>query len=242
MKFGVFSDVHGNLEALLSVLKCLKAERVDRRVCLGDLVGYGPDPGACVDLVREHADMVLAGNHDHAALGLTDLSHFNPYARFALLWTQSQLTAEVVSFLSGLHVANSWEGLCFAHSSPCEPLMWHYMISSEDAQANFRCFAEPICFVGHSHSPVFFVEESPVRVVCVQTTRFAIEKGKRYLINVGSVGQPRDGDPRAAYLIYDVSAGTVELKRVPYDIAVTQEKMARAGLPRFLIERLAIGY
>jgi len=215
---------------------------VERRACLGDLVGYGPDPRACAELIRQHADVVLAGNHDHAVVGLTDISLFNPYARAAVLWTRSQLTPVETSYLAALPVSCAWEGLCLAHSSPREPAMWHYVFSLEEAETNFHCFREPICFVGHSHCPAFFVQERPGRVVCRQAPQLAIEKGKRYLINVGSVGQPRDGDPRAAYLIYDTRTARIELKRVPYDVATTQAKMARAGLPPFLIERLSVGY
>lgn len=241
MKFGVLSDIHGNLEALQAAAAELTRRGIERWVCLGDLVGYGPDPGACIELIRRQADLVLAGNHDHAALGLTDPAWFNPQARAAILWTRSRLTPDEAAYLKDLPVSRSWQGACLAHSSPREPGQWHYILSLEEAQENFPCFPERLCFVGHSHVPAVFVEEEG-EVRCEDSVRGGLETGGRYLINVGSVGQPRDGDPRAAFLIYDSAAEEFELVRIPYDIAATQAKMRRAGLPRFLIERLAVGY
>jgi predicted phosphodiesterase len=236
----VISDVHSNLEALQAVLAALQKEKPERLFFLGDCVGYGPDPDACVDLLKGHCDMMLAGNHDYAVAGLTDISCFNPNARTAIIWTSEIMSQRHISFLRRLPV--TWalpdEGLFFVHSTPHDPERWHYLSGMNGARINFYYFNGQICFLGHSHIP-FIIERDPEGRLMFYENEAEIRPGCRYIVNAGSVGQPRDGDPDAAYVM--VKGGALKIKRIPYDILLTQKKMRKAGLPSFLAERLAFG-
>jgi len=248
MRVLLLSDIHSNYQALTAVVRDARDRGpVDAIWNLGDTVGYGPDPGQCVRFLQDEGAVSVAGNHDLGAIGRISLSDFNPYAAAACRWNGSQITHEEAAFLGSLPLRVEEGPFTLAHGSPRDPV-WEYLFSEDTARQNFPLFNTPFCLVGHTHVPLAFtLEDRDGRQQCrgallAPEVPLKLEQGIRLIYNPGGVGQPRDGDPRAAYLIYDVSAGTVELKRVPYDIAVTQEKMARAGLPRFLIERLAIGY
>lgn len=240
MRFIIISDVHGNLEALEAVLKEVKTHHNGDILFLGDSVGYGPDPKECIKVLKKESNILLAGNHDWAVIGKTDISYFNPYARAAVEWTQGVLSNEEKLFLEGLPVAErlKGEGLYLVHSTPKEPEQWHYLITTWDAHINFHFFSEKICFLGHSHQPVV-IEKTKAGEMALYRDSVEVKDGCRYIVNVGSVGQPRDGNPDASYALFD--DGKIEIKRVPYDIVLTQKKMRMAGLPDYLIERLSRG-
>jgi len=241
MQIIILSDVHGNLEALMAVLCDIRNLRDKGEVFfLGDSVGYGPDPSECIKVIREEADIILAGNHDRAVTGRADISYFNPYARAAVEWTQEVLSGDEKAFLDSLpvFVRLKEQGIYLVHSTPKEPEQWHYLLTTWDAYVNFHLFDERICFIGHSHQPVI-IEMEPAGEILLYRDRVELREGCRYIVNVGSVGQPRDGNPDASYALFDDSM--IEIKRVPYDIVSTQQKMRRAGLPEYLIERLSKG-
>ena len=214
-------------------------------LCLGDLVGYGADPVACVERVAERAVAVVAGNHEHGALGLTDLDWFNPIARVAMLWTRGRLDADHGRYLEHLALRTTVEEATLVHASPHRPEEWDYLISAQDGFDAFADFDTRLCFVGHSHRPGAWALGSSGREHMAQLTparsRVTLEDGRRYLVNVGSVGQPRDRDPRAAYAIWDRDDRAVTIRRVDYDHRAAAGKILAAGLPRPLADRLANG-
>lgn len=240
MKYAVLSDIHGNLEALEAVLADVETWAPDAMFCLGDFVGYGPDPNACVARLRPVLAGAVAGNHDLAALGELDASVFNPLAAAAIRWTQAQLSAESRAFLHDLPERIERNGFLAVHGSVRDPIE-EYILDPETAERSFLADAFRICAVGHTHVPAVFMKHNDgVRGgLLTAGAPLAIDPASRYIINAGSVGQPRDGDPRAAYLqLEDASA---RLVRVEYPVARTQEKMLAAGLPPALAERLAYG-
>lgn len=240
MPYAVISDVHGNLEALESVLDDVRKRKTDGIIFLGDAVGYGPNPNECVKLLRENCKIILAGNHDRAAIGLTDAEFFNEYAKAAILWTREMLTDKNRKYLETLPVSKKMrkENMLLVHSTPKEPEEWHYLITLWDAEINFHYFNERICVLGHSHLP-FVIERLPSGEMVTHKTKAALGENGRYIINAGSVGQPRDRDPRACYLL--MYRDQAEFVRIEYKWEETQRKMHEAGLPLPLIERLSRG-
>lgn len=232
MRLAIISDIHANLEALERVLEDIEAAEADRLVCLGDIVGYGPDPSPCLDLIRERADICVLGNHDAAVFSLTERAFFNPNARLAVDWTAAQLSADDVAYLKGLPYRVSSDNLLFVHSGPRAPEQWDYVFSGMEARMHGRHFHERICFIGHSHVPGLYPIDAGVR---------GYSHDHRYLINVGSVGQPRDGDWRSSYGLLDTVAGSYENRRLEYDVDSTARKIVSRGLPRRLAERLRVG-
>ena len=204
-------------------------------------MGYGPDPAFCLSLMRERAAVVVAGNHDYGVVGLTDLRTFNPYARAAAEWTAVELGAGDRAWLAGLPLTSVASGATLVHASPRNPEEWDYLAWPEDGRGVFEHFSTSLCFVGHSHLPGVWIHDGARIGYARGDSRIALRPPQRYLVNVGSVGQPRDRDPRAAYALWDETEGWVEWVRVAYAVPVTQRKMARAGLPPFLAERLARG-
>jgi len=236
----IFSDLHANLEALEAFQKNIASIDHDAKVCLGDTVGYGADPNHCVEWVRENSDVVLAGNHDYAAVGKTDTSYFNPFAMQACLWTREKLTSANQEYLCSLPVEKEKYGIRWAHSSPFEPDKWHYVTSAMDG-SQFESFTEPVCFLGHTHVPLV-LELSPEGVVEEYfVSHMKLKPGFRYIVNVGSLGQPRDHNPNPSFVTYDTNLSAIEYRRFPYDIASAQEKILQQGLPSFLAERLGSG-
>lgn len=240
MRYAIFGDVHGNREALDAVLRDMEQARVDRRLCLGDIVGYGADPVGCLRGIRDLGIETVQGNHDSAAVGETPLDYFNPFAKRAVEWTAGRLGAEDAAWLKGLPLVRDCGGFTLVHSSLACPREWGYILDYEAAQRCFGLLSSRACFVGHSHVPLVFMEHDGAVTVRRAATA-AIEHAARYIVNVGSVGQPRDGDPRAAYGVYDEGSGTVELRRVEYDIRAAQRGIVDAGLPEFLAVRLEAG-
>jgi diadenosine tetraphosphatase ApaH/serine/threonine PP2A family protein phosphatase len=240
VRYAILSDIHGNLEALRAVLADCR-DVADGVLCLGDTVGYGADPLACVDLVAERAHAVVGGNHDHAVAGRVDLQWFNRYARAAAEWTRGRLDDDQRSYLGALSLVTQVGDATLVHASPAQPDEWEYLVTAEDGFAAFAHFETRWCFVGHSHTPGAWSLGSSGPEHAPGTVSLQAERGRRYIVNVGSVGQPRDHDPRAAYALWDVDAGSVEIRRVGYDVATARRKIAEAGLPRFLADRLASG-
>jgi len=241
LKWAVLSDIHGNLEAFNAVLDCLSKEGIDRVAFLGDIVGYGANPNECIDLLKDIADIMVAGNHDYGAVGLTDTSNLNPVARAAIEWTAKELSTVNRNFLSGFHLISIIDDITFVHSTPYNPQNWDYLSYRDDLTMNFDSFKTRICFIGHSHIPVVFKKDKGERVSLSKALIVRLEEGARYLINVGSVGQPRDGIPDAAFGIYDAKECVFTLKRSPYDIGTAQKKIIKAGLPERLAARIAVG-
>lgn len=240
MRIGIVSDVHSNLPALEAVLEAMGP--VDALWCLGDFVGYGPWPNECIQRLQERDVRAIAGNHDLAAVGLISTDYFNQHAAMAVLWTAQQLTEASWRYLSSLDTTKVVDGVTLAHGSPRDPI-WEYLLSADQADDNFKTLTTRLCLVGHSHVPCLFVQREGQRTVGVY-----MEAGSSYLLdderciaNPGSVGQPRDRDPRAAYLLYDTEARRLDWLRVPYDIRRTQERMHEVGLPRALADRLERG-
>ncbi len=240
MKYAVLSDVHSNLDALRAVLKDIKDKEIKEIIFLGDAVGYGPEPNECVDVLRNECSIMLAGNHDHAVLGLTDIEYFNPIAKQAILWTREQINERTILILKTLPIFREIKDrdILLVHSTPKEPENWNYLLSLWDAEINFHYFENKICLLGHSHQP-FIIERLPSGEMLTYRNRARLSVEKRYIINVGSVGQPRDGDPRACYAVIDEES--VNIYRVQYDVEKTQQKMRSYGLPEPLIERLKRG-
>ena len=211
-------------------------------VCLGDIVGYGADPEAAVDLVLGYDAIAVAGNHDYAAAGLLDVEWFNPFARAAAEWTAERLHPAQSRYLSGLPLVREHLGAVLVHASPEDPEEWPYLVSPGDGVRAFAAFSTPLCFVGHSHLPAVWIRYDDGRVDFARgAAHLTLGCEERYLINVGSVGQPRDGDPAAAYALWDLDAGSVEIRRVSYDAAEARRRIHAAGLPLLLGDRLLHG-
>ncbi len=241
MIYGIYSDIHGNLEALQAVLDRMKELGVQRRICLGDLVGYCANPNECVDLIRQNSDVVILGNHDSVALGRETSENFNFYARRAIEWTRENLSPSSSDFLQKLPYLEAEDELCFVHASPRSPADWYYVTSLDDAVDAFSFFRQRVCFVGHTHWPVIVVMEGETSFRICDTLSYTLEPGQRMLVNVGSVGQPRDRNPQASFAICDSKTLSVEIERVPYDIGKTQKKMRDLDFADFLINRLSEG-
>lgn len=242
MRVLIISDIHANLAAFEAVLADAKGEW-DTIWCLGDLVGYGPDPNECVALLREHDHLSLSGNHDWAVLGKLDISNFNREAQIAIRWTREAISQETHNYLATLPPRMEKDPFTLVHASPRHPV-WEYILDAYTASINFDYFDSHYCLVGHTHVPIIFAEEEPHNVVIYPPeydTLFSLES-TRLIINPGSVGQPRDSDPRAAYAFLDTEALTIEHKRVAYPVSVTQEKMRQYGIPTRLVRRLEYGW
>ena len=240
MRLAIFSDIHGNLDALDAVLADADARAPDASVCLGDFVGYGAAPNECIDRLVPRIELAVAGNHDLAACGRIKLGYFNPDAAQAARWTTEVLTPAHLQYLRELPYSVEWHGMRLVHSSPADPEEWHYVFSPGDAAFEMEACAEDVCFIGHSHYPGTFELAGPdVRYTRDESVKGV--RGRRYLVNVPSVGQPRDGDPRAGYLLFDDEALTFQHVRLDYDIPAAMRRIRDAGLPAFLAERLQWG-
>ncbi len=241
MKIAIYSDVHGNLEALEAVLGTEAFRSADRVICLGDVIGYGADPSACLARSRAVAERLLLGNHESAVANPQELAYFNGYARRAIEWTRDRLSEEERAYVASLpFVHRESPEVLFVHAAPTDPPAWDYIIDYHTAIREMAGFTERICFVGHSHVPLA-VEAPNSGQPRALSFPFTLRDGARYLVNVGSVGQPRDGDPRASFAVYDADARRVALHRVEYAIDAAQEKILAADLPAYLAARLARG-
>ncbi len=239
MKIALFGDIHANLEALETVLADAEAQGCDSYVCLGDVVGYNANPAECLEIIREMDCPVVKGNHDEDAGGDHSLEMMNPIAAEALQWTRDQLNAEQREFLARMRMVRQVEDFTIVHSTLDQPNVWNYVTNKFDAMSNFSYQFTQVCFHGHTHVPRVFVRGSKVQEVPPES--IAIEDGMKYFINAGSVGQPRDGEWKASYCIYDLDAKLITFRRLEYDIETTQKKILAAGLPEALANRLADG-
>ncbi|MFC2024898.1 metallophosphoesterase family protein [Chloroflexota bacterium] len=243
MRYAIIGDIHANLAAFTAVLDDIERRGgVEKIWCLGDIVGYGPDPHECVELLRQTNHICVAGNHDWAAIGKIGTSEFNPDAAAACHWTAKQLRPADIAYLENLPLVIEEDDFTLVHGSPREPI-WEYIISISLAKQNFACFKSQFCLVGHSHVPlVFSYSDSGACSYSPFLPNVGLALGKnRMIINPGGVGQPRDGDPQASYAIYDSESKMIRLYRIPYDIHTTQDKMIKSGLPIRLATRLSYG-
>ena len=241
MRTAILSDVHANLEALRAVLDALAREPVQSIVCLGDCVGYGGDPGDCFDLLLEACDVIVAGNHDRAATGQLDPRRFNDLAKAGAEYSRQALGHARLEALAALPVTAEHDGLLLTHASPCEPDTFPYVRDLRSAYDAFRGAEFDVCVIGHTHVPVTFFHDAVAETVHASVEPFVTWADQRILCNVGSVGQPRDRDPRAAYVIYDADRQVLERHRVEYDCERAAAAIDRAGLPKALGRRLLVG-
>src|ERR1700704_5887088 len=239
MRFAIFSDLHANLEATEAVLADAREHDCTHFICLGDVVGYNANPHECLEIVQKMECPVVKGNHDEQAT-LTESSRgFNALAEAAINWTRAHLTNEDKEWLRALPLTQQVHDFTIVHATLDTPDQWGYVFNSLDAVASFAYQETTVCFFGHTHVAGAFVRDDTVKKIKVD--QLTIEETKKYFINVGSVGQPRDGDWRAAYCIYHIENNVVEQRRVKYDLATAQKKIIQAGLPRLLADRLELG-
>jgi len=236
-QIAIISDIHSNLEALETALTYLRARQIKEIYCLGDIVGYGPNPNECISLIKRNCKIALMGNHDFAAIGLANTDYFNEFARKATYWTIDQLTEENLAYLKKLPFTFQTSEYFLVHAAPANPVSWHYILSKEDAAYELDSFPQPVCFVGHSHVPVVFSAKGAFR-----ENTFYLQPNQRYIVNVGSLGQPRDGNPDLSLCLYVTETNHIEYVRLKYDVEKTYKKIIEAGLPFFLADRLLKGY
>ena len=239
MRIALFGDIHANLEALEAVVEDAREQHCSDYVCLGDVVGYNANPAECLEIVREMNCPVVKGNHDEDAAGDHSLETMNPTAATALMWTREQLTPEQRLWLRKLRIVRQVADFTVVHSTLDQPTNWNYVTNRFDAMSNFSYQFTQVCFHGHTHVPRVYIKDSKVHEVAAESV--VVEPGAKYFINAGSVGQPRDGDWRSCYAIYDIESRLIVFRRVEYDLAKTQRKILESGLPPMLAERLADG-
>ncbi len=239
MKYAILGDIHANLEALMRVLEDASDQGVTHYACMGDVVGYNADPVACLKIIRDLGCPVVRGNHDHYCAHDHDLTGFHPLAADVVDWTRKQLSPEDREWLRNLRYVRQVQTFTIVHSTLDTPEMWGYVFDPLEAEANFNYQSTALCFYGHTHVPIAFEKYNGIR--SGRYHKVNVTMGRKYFINVGSVGQPRDGDPRAAYVIYDMINNEIELRRLEYDVQTTQQKILDAGLPGRVAARLAVG-
>ncbi|MDX2226863.1 MAG: metallophosphoesterase family protein [Verrucomicrobiae bacterium] len=247
----IFSDVHSNLHALTAVLADMHQEGIKNKVCLGDVVGYGANPKECLEIVRKFNCPILLGNHDEAVSVEGKMDRFRDHAKEGAVHSRRELTENQLDFLRTLPLTDTDRDMSFVHASLHEPSQWHYVINSQSAEDHFHRQPTPYAFCGHSHIPAIFeqcdldtVQYYPGTDLYEVSDRIFSEMnplGYKYLVNVGSVGQPRDHDPRACYVLFNTREKTIEFRRVEYDIAGAAQAIRKAGLPEFLARRLSEG-
>ncbi len=239
MKFAILGDIHSNLAALDAVLADARQQGVTDYVCVGDIVGYNANPRECLEIVRSLQAVAVRGNHDHYCSHEVNLKDFHSLAAEVVQWTREVLSTEELSYLRNLPLSAPVETFTIVHATLDTPEMWGYVFDKFEAESHFNYQTTSVCFYGHTHVPIAFERSDYVRAGVY--TRIKVRLGKKYFINVGSVGQPRDGDPRAAYVVYDLMDNMIELRRVAYDISLTQKRIKEEGLPERLALRLATG-
>ncbi len=239
MRYAILSDIHANYDALEAVLKELEKENIDQYVCVGDIVGYGAEPDRCVDKIKDLVVACVAGNHDFATIEKTNIEFFNAYAKEATLWTRQRLSEENKKYLEDLKLVEEINGFTIVHGTLYAPALFDYIQTTFDAYLSLQVLDKQLCFVGHSHVPIsFFLDDAVTYSV---ESEIELKPGTKAIINVGSVGQPRDDNPKAAYAIYDTEKSKVWIKRAEYDVESAAKKIEEAGLPEILGERLKYG-
>jgi predicted phosphodiesterase len=239
MKFAIIADIHANLEAFQVVLADIKEQKCTHYACVGDVVGYGANPKECLDIVRAMGMPCVKGNHDEYCSIDGELDGFNPHAAEAVNWTRKQLSEEDRQWLRDLKYFRMVTSFSMVHATLDGPQRWGYVFDKLAAAASFTYQNTPVCFFGHTHVPVAFIRDTVVKGGTY--SKFKVDPTRKYFVNVGSVGQPRDNNPKAAYVVYDMDEATIELRRLDYDIPAAQKKILDAGLPPRLAERLAFG-
>jgi len=241
MRYGIFSDVHGNLEAFRVACDYLDKERIDKCIFNGDIIGYGANPRECLEFLKKIDPIIVAGNHDWTAAGKFSLDYFNPQAKDALLWTKEELREEDLSFLNSFSLKYTGPDFICVHGSLSDPAEFNYIIYSYDASLNFSLFNKQILFIGHSHrAEAFSIKDE--KISYIKSEEVKIDSKTKYIINVGSVGQPRDRDPRLSLCIYDSDEGLVKFVRLEYNIKKAADKILEKGLPSLLATRLFEGW
>lgn len=240
MRYAVFGDIHGNLEAYQAVLEAIDKENVDRHFCVGDVVGYGANPTQCIELTKKLNCLSVCGNHDWAAVGKTGIEYFNPQAKAAALWTREAISPEDAKYLKALQLVHKDAELTLVHGTLHRPEEFNYVLDAYSARDTLEMMETGIAFIGHSHKPGIFILESGLPQQSLKTS-IEITPQRKCLVNVGSVGQPRDLDWRAAFCIYDHDEQTLKIKRVEYDVKKAQGKILKAGLPTASAHRLEKG-
>ncbi len=241
MRYGIFSDIHANLEAFTAVMNAYREESIDKYLCVGDVVGYGANPAECINILQGITEVSVAGNHDWAAAGVFSLEYFNPNARKAIEWTSLCLVTLQKDFLKDLKPVYKNDNLILVHGTLDSPEEFNYVEDSGSAEESFELLDTPVCFVGHSHKMGVFIKGKGGDIEYLTPPEIKLDANNKYIVNVGSVGQPRDSDCRAAYCIYDSSRQSIQLKRINYDIRNARRKIIDAGLPKFLGDRLLSG-
>ena len=236
----ILGDIHANIDALNVVLDDCRAQGVTDYLCTGDIVGYNARPHECLEIVRGLGCPVVMGNHDHYVSSQQNLEDFNPHAAAVIEWTRSQLTEEELEFLRSIPFVSTKMGITLVHATMDNPEGFGYVFDHLQAEAHFTHQITPVCFHGHTHCPMIY-EKQIGAVYRIDAQDFKMPIGRKYFVNVGSVGQPRDGDPRASYVLYDPKARVVRFRRLEYDVAAAQRKVLEAGLPARLADRLAFG-
>ncbi len=239
MRYAIISDIHANHDALTAVLDDIDREKVERIVCLGDVVGYGAEPRECITALRERNVLTIAGNHDYAAIGKTNINYFNAYAKEATLWTRKVCTQEDKDYLKGLALVEYLDDFTMVHGTLYAPELFDYILTTYDAYLSLQLLETPVCFFGHSHVPINFVWEEMISFN--YDREIEVKDGVKMLVNVGSVGQPRDDNPKACYALFDTDAQRILIKRIEYDVEAAARKIRDAGLPPALGERLKYG-
>jgi predicted phosphodiesterase len=241
MRYAILSDIHGNLEAFKAVLDALSDEMIESYLSVGDVVGYGADPKECIRLLRSlNPQVLIAGNHEWGILGLKELDYFNELAQKVISWTKAILDKDELDYLKSFSLVYNDERMSLVHGTLNDPEEFYYIFDPDDADATMNKMSGSICFVGHSHVPGIFASNH-TKIESFDSRKIRVDYERKYIINVGSIGQPRDGDPRASYAIYDDEEALLEIKRVEYDVKKTQAKILKAGLPARLADRLSEG-
>jgi diadenosine tetraphosphatase ApaH/serine/threonine PP2A family protein phosphatase len=241
MKAAIISDIHSNLEALQAVMKDIKKRRIKNTFCLGDLVGYGANPNECIEICVKESKYITVGNHDWATLNKTNISVFNSVAAQAIRWTQKAIKKSNLNRLKRLPLTQTIDNIFLVHATPHNPAQWNYLFSLNEFEAEFSLFDTQVCFIGHSHIPSAVFQDANGYTDFLRENPFPLIQNRKYIVNAGSVGQSRDLDPRACYVIYDGNNNSIEIVRLDYNIPRAQQKIIEAGLPEILAERLLVG-
>ncbi|MFH1577781.1 MAG: metallophosphoesterase family protein [Candidatus Omnitrophota bacterium] len=241
MRWGIFSDIHSNLEALEATIKAYKFYMIDKYLCLGDIVGYAASPLECIKIVKDISHVVIAGNHDWAAVDLFPTKYFNEWAKTAVEWTKDKLDLDARDLLSSLGIIYEDDDLIAVHGTLDSPEKFNYLFSVNQSDDTFWLMKKPVCFIGHTHLSGIFIQDPGGKSSYCIDKKIKLKQGYRYIVNVGSIGQPRDGNNQAGFCVYDTNKQEVELIRASYDIQSAQRKIITACLPSFLSDRLSTG-
>lgn len=239
MRYAIISDVHGNIEALNAVMNEIDFYQPDKTICLGDVIGYGPNPEECAKTIIAKCDFCLIGNHEAAVNGIIDCHNFTKFAKESINWTKNNVSNSLKAWINELKFVEKIDDVIFSHASLVNSTMFNYIQTIEDAKTNFNLMKTNLMFCGHSHQPIILIDGNPITFS--KKNEFNIDKNHKTIINVGSVGQPRDENNKACFVIYDDIEQAVYYNRVSYDIEQTMNKMKKCGFSEHLVNRLMIG-